>query len=117
MPRIGFLSPGPRDARAHFVEAFQQGLSDYGYIDGETISIEYRFAERTDQLPALAAELVNLPVDLIFTSSTPAAAAAKGATSTIPIVMAGVADPVGSGLVARLEQPGPNPITASPWWV
>src|SRR5213594_246301 len=89
--------------------AFLQGLRDLGYVEGKNIVIEPRYAEgNLDRLPELAAELVRLKVDMIVTQSTPAAQAAKKATSTIPIVMATGGDAVGSGLVASLAYPGGN---------
>jgi putative ABC transport system substrate-binding protein len=110
VPRIGFLAVGSREGRAFMIEGFLQGLRERGYVEGKTIIIEYRFSEdRNDQLPALAAELVALKVQLILASGTPASFAAKQATSTIPIVMGGiVADPVETGLVASLARPGGN---------
>jgi putative ABC transport system substrate-binding protein len=105
VPRIGFISdtPGP------YAEAFRQGLRERGYIEGETIAVEYRWAEgRHDRLPDLAAELVQLQVDVLVPVGTQASRAAKQATSTIPIVMAQIGDPVGSGLVASLARPGGN---------
>jgi putative ABC transport system substrate-binding protein len=107
IPRIGYLSlasqPGLRE------EAFIQGLRDLGWIDGQSISIEYRWAAgNVDRLPALAEELVRLKVDLIVAGATPVIQAAKNATSTIPIVMPSAADPVGTGLVASLARPGGN---------
>jgi ABC-type uncharacterized transport system substrate-binding protein len=107
IPRIGFLShsSGPNPD----IDAFRQGLRELGWIEGQNIAVEYRWAAgRQDQLPALVAELVRLRVDVIVTSSTPAAQAAKQATTTIPIVATFVADPVGSGLVASLARPGGN---------
>ncbi|HXB03803.1 MAG TPA: ABC transporter substrate-binding protein [Candidatus Angelobacter sp.] len=104
--RIGFLSlsPGPTPTMD-----ISPGLRELGWIEGQNLAIEYRWAaSREDQLPALAAELVRLKVDVIVTSSTPAAQAAKRATTTIPIVATFVADPVGSGLVASLARPGGN---------
>lgn len=90
-------------------EAFVTGLRELGYVEGRNLIIEYRWAaEREERLLALAQELVQLNVELIVTSATPAVSAAKRATSTIPIVMAAVADPVGSGLVASLGHPGGN---------
>ena len=108
VPRIGFLfygAPGPSPE----LEAFRQGLRDLGYIEGQNISLEYRFANgRVGRLPELAAELVRLELDVVVTPGTPASLAAKKATSTIPIVFAGVADAVGTGLVASLARPGGN---------
>src|SRR6266508_2920660 len=108
VPRIGFLhygSPGPSPE----VDAFRQGLRDLGYSEGQNITIEYRFAGgRVGQLAELAAELVGLKSDVIVTPTTPASVAAKQATSTIPIVIAGVADAVGAGLVANFARPGGN---------
>jgi ABC-type uncharacterized transport system substrate-binding protein len=108
VPRIGFLfygSPGP----APEVDAFRQGLRELGYVEGQNIAIEYRFAGgRVGQLPELAAELVRLKLDVIVTPTTAASMAAMQATSTIPIVIAGVADAVGAGLVADFARPGGN---------
>src|SRR5439155_12418083 len=110
--RLGWLSSGsPLYGSDLHIEAFQQGLHDLGYIEGQNLTIEYRYAEgNVERLPDLAAELVRLHVDIIFTgSSTPAARAAKQATSMIPIIMAGIgADPVESGLVASLARPEGN---------
>ena len=107
--RIGFLSGNTPLASASSVEAFRQGLRAPGYLEGENLVIEWRWAEgHLDRLPTLAAELVHLMVDLIAASTTPAVAAAKHATHTIPIVFAGIAEPVGSGLVASVARPGGN---------
>ena len=108
--RIGFLGVGSREGRAFLIEGLLQGLREHGYVEGKNIVIEYRFSEeRNDRLPALAAELVALKVELIVASGTPASFAAKQATSTIPIVMGGVAaNPVETGLVASLARPGGN---------
>jgi ABC-type uncharacterized transport system substrate-binding protein len=109
VPRIGFLATTTLVANPHLQEAFRQGLHDLGYVEGGNVVIEYRSAEgKPERLPALAAELVALKVDIIFAGNTPAALAAKQATRTIPIVFAGVGDPVGSGLVASLARPGGN---------
>jgi putative tryptophan/tyrosine transport system substrate-binding protein len=109
IPRIGYLSANSLSAVRENVEGFQQGLHELGYVEGKTIAIEYRFAEeKLDRLPDLAAELVRLKVDLIVAQSTPGALAAKAATTTIPIVMAGGTDPVGTGVVASLAKPGGN---------
>src|SRR5712691_1197287 len=107
-PRIGLLFYGA-PGRSPELDAFRQGLRDLGYVEGQNIAIEYRFADgRLGRLPELAAELVRLKVDVIVTPGTPASMAAKKATSTIPIVFAGVADAVGAGLVATLARPGGN---------
>src|SRR5947199_4037076 len=104
VPRLGYLGGA---FSTH--PAFLQGLRDLGYVEGKNIVIEYRFAEgKLERLPDLAAELVRLKVDIIVTQSTPAAQAAKKATTTIPIVMATGGDAVGSGLVASLAHPGGN---------
>jgi len=109
VPRIGILWTDPRSDRRHYFEAFQQGLRELGYVEGQNIAIEHRSAERKrEQLPDLAADLVRLKVDVIITGNTPGALAAKQATRTIPIVMAIAADPVGTGLVASLARPGGN---------
>jgi ABC-type uncharacterized transport system substrate-binding protein len=109
MPRIGALMPGPLDLSAPFLDAFQQGLRELGYIDGQSIAIERRFADwKLDRLPELAADLVRRKVDVIVALATPPGRAAKQATETIPVVAAGMADPVGDGLVASLARPGGN---------
>jgi putative ABC transport system substrate-binding protein len=109
VPRIGFLSGASPSALAGRVEAFRQGLRDLGYVEGKNIVIEYRYAEgKLDRLPALAAELVHLKVDVILTTAPRPTRSAKQATSTIPIVMASDDDPVGSGFAASLARPGGN---------
>ena len=110
VPRIGFLAVGSREGRAFMIEGLLRGLREHGYVEGQNIVIEYRFSEdRNDRLPALAAALIALKVRLILASGTPASFAAKEATSTIPIVMGGLAaDPVETGLVASLAHPGRN---------
>ena len=109
VPRIGFLDASTASGSAVFVEAFRQELSKLGWIEGKNISIEYRFAEqKLERLPELAADLVRLKVDLIVASGGPTPLAAKGATSTIPIVMTTSPDPVGEGLVASLARPRGN---------
>jgi putative tryptophan/tyrosine transport system substrate-binding protein len=106
--RIGFLFYGA-PGRSPEIDAFRQGLRDLGYVEGQNITTEYRFADgRLGRLPELAAELVRLKVDVIVTPGTPASMAAKKATSTIPIVFAGVADALGAGLVASVARPGGN---------
>jgi len=108
-PRIGYLEFGSAASGRPPLEAFLQGLRDLGWVEGQNIAIEVRYAEgKRDQLPELAAELVRRKVDLIFASTTPAALAAKHATTTIPIVIGFVTEPVGSGLVASLARPGGN---------
>jgi putative tryptophan/tyrosine transport system substrate-binding protein len=108
VPRIGFLlasSPGP-DPR---IEGFRQGLRELGYVEGKNIAIEWRYAEGIENLvPKLAAELVQLNVEIIVTDGTNVTRAARNATKTIPIVMASDADPVGNGFVASLARPGGN---------
>jgi putative ABC transport system substrate-binding protein len=107
MPRVGLLRPGA--APDPYVDAFRQGLRDLGYIEGQTISLEYRWAEgRPARLPLLATELVQLKVDVILTQGEMMTRPVKEATSTIPIVMATSGDPVGAGLIASLARPGGN---------
>lgn len=108
--RIGFLSSGSLGSGPNEnVEAFREQLRSLGYIEGRNLSIEYRAAAgKEERLPEMAAELVRLKVDVIVTSATTTVLAAKHATSTIPIVIAGEADPVGNGLVASLARPGGN---------
>jgi putative ABC transport system substrate-binding protein len=107
VPRIGFLGLATKPSPLE--EAFLQALRDLGYIDGQNVIIEYRWAAgKTDRLPALAEELVRLKVDLIVGGATPVIQALKNATKTIPIVMLIAADPVGTGFVASLARPGGN---------
>jgi putative ABC transport system substrate-binding protein len=110
MPVVGYLSPASPGPSAPYVAAFRQGLGETGYVEGQNLAIEYRWAEgRYDRLPALAADLVSHKVDVIATTGGPASAlAAKNATSTIPIVFMGVSDPVEFGLVASLARPAAN---------
>jgi putative ABC transport system substrate-binding protein len=109
VPRIGYLATVSRSDIAVRIEAFRQGLRELGYVEGKNIVIEWRFAEgKLDRLPALAAELVRLKVDIIITAGPPVTRAAKEATSTIPIVMTFDPDPVGNGFVASLARPGGN---------
>ena len=109
MARIGYLEFGSAAPGSPRLEAFRQGLRERGWVEGQNLAIEVRYGEgKQDRLPKLAVDLVNLKVDLIFASTTPAALAAKQATTTIPIVIGFVADPVGSGLVPRLARPGGN---------
>jgi len=109
VPRIGFLAALSPSAISARVEAFRQGLAELGYVEGKTIAIDYRWANgKFEQVPALAAELVNLKPEVIVTAGPTDTRAAKQATSTIPIVMAFDNDPVGSGFVATLARPGGN---------
>ena len=107
--RIGFLGPTNASSWASYIAALRQGLRELGYEEGKNVVVEYRWAEENlDRLPELASELVSLKVDLIVTDGTPGSRAAKQATTTIPVVMAAVGDPVRSGLVASLARPGGN---------
>jgi putative tryptophan/tyrosine transport system substrate-binding protein len=110
IPRIGFLGNSSPTFASPLVEAFRHGLRERGWVEGQNIALEFRWAEgELERFPALAAELVHLKVDVIVTiGGTPASLAAKHATDRIPIVMAVGADPVGTGLVASLAQPGGN---------
>jgi putative ABC transport system substrate-binding protein len=107
--RVGFLSRSSPAGDAPLFEAFRQGLTERGYVEGQNLTIEYRSTEgQEERLRDLAAELVRLPVDVIVARSTPAVHAAKEATSRIPIVFPNVGDPVGDDLVASLARPGGN---------
>ncbi len=107
--RIGVLERTSMELNAANFEAFRQGLGEFGYVEGQNIVIEYRSADgRDERFPDLATELVGLKVDLILARGTPAALAAKNATGTIPVVMTGIGNPVGQGVVASLARPGGN---------
>jgi putative ABC transport system substrate-binding protein len=111
VPTVGYLSPGSASdpARQRRLEAFRQGLRDLGYVEGQTVAIESRWAEgKYDRYPTLAAELVRLKVDVIVAVGGRATQVAQHATNTIPIVMSLVIDPIGSGLVSGLARPGGN---------
>jgi putative ABC transport system substrate-binding protein len=117
--QIGFLLHGSRGPREPLFQAFEQALREHGWVTGENLVIVYRYAEgKYDRLPALAAELVRLEPQVIVAVSTAAARATKDATSTIPIVMWGVSDPIGAGLIASFARPGGNVtgITITPTW-
>jgi putative ABC transport system substrate-binding protein len=109
VPRIGFLGNSTAALEANLVGPFREGLRDLGYVEGRNILIEYRWAEgQYERFPALIAELVALKVDVIVTAGTPASLAVKKATTSIPLVMVAVGDPIGVGLVASLARPGGN---------
>jgi ABC-type uncharacterized transport system substrate-binding protein len=109
VPRIGYLEAASASANLARTEAFRQGLRELGYVEGKNIVIDWRYAEgKVDRLPALAAELVHLNVDVIVTAGPAATRPAKEATSMVPIVMAFDNDPVGSGFAASLARPGGN---------
>ena len=104
--RVGWLSPGSGTSDENFLASFRDGLRELGWVVGQNIAIEPRWADgRFERLPDLAAELVRLKVDVIVANVTQASLAAKRATTTIPIVMVGVGDPLGSGLVDSLARP------------
>ena len=109
VPRIGYLTAASASAMVPRANAFRQGLRELGYMEGKNILIEYQYADgKLDRLPALAAELVRLNVDIIVSGGPAATRPARKATSTIPIIMAQDGDPVGNGFVASLAQPGGN---------
>jgi putative ABC transport system substrate-binding protein len=108
-PRIGYLAVNSLSDNAARIDAFRQGLRELGYLEGKNIIIEWRSADGTpDRLPALAAELVNLKVDVLVSYGPTPTRVAKKATTTVPIVMSFDSDPVGSGVVASLARPGGN---------
>ena len=107
--RVGFLDMFPTSYPGPNSDAFVQGLREAGYVEGQNLNIERRFAEgKAERLPSLAADLVRLGVSLIITTGVPPSLAARDATGTVPIVFVGVADPIGVGLVANLARPGGN---------
>jgi putative tryptophan/tyrosine transport system substrate-binding protein len=108
-PRIGFLGNSTAALEANLIGPWREGLRDFGYVEGQNVAVEYRWAEgRYERFPALIAELLALKVDVIVTAGTPASQAVKRATSTIPLVMIAVGDPVGTRLVSSLGRPGGN---------
>jgi putative tryptophan/tyrosine transport system substrate-binding protein len=108
-PQIGFLLAPSRSAVSESLDSFRKGLRDLGYLEGQNIVIEYRYAEgKFDRLPDFAADLVRLKVDVIAAGGSPAIQAARDSTRTIPIVMTGLTDPVAWGVIASLDRPGGN---------
>lgn len=109
LPRVGWLSPNSAAMNESFLNAYRQAMHELGYVEGRTVITDYRFADGSvDRLADLAAELVNLSVDVIVTAGTPASLAVKNLTTSIPIVFAASADPVGGGVVVSLAKPGGN---------
>jgi putative ABC transport system substrate-binding protein len=108
MPVIGFLSPGSPGQGGPLLDAFRQGLSDTGYIEGKNVAIDHHWVEANDRLPAMAADLVGRKVDLILAVTDPMARAVKNASSTVPVIFFIGGDPVANGLVASLARPGGN---------
>jgi putative tryptophan/tyrosine transport system substrate-binding protein len=109
IPRVGFMGNSTAALEANLVAPFREGLHELGYQEGRNIVIEYRWAEgKYERFPALVAELLAVPADVIVTAGTPATLAVKKATSTVPLVMIAVGDPVGTGIVPSLARPGGN---------
>src|SRR5215472_7746241 len=109
IPAIGLMGSGKAEEQAQWTAAFVRRLRELGWVEGNNVAIEYRWAEgRTERFATIAAEFVRLKVDVIVTHNTPPTLAAKRATSVIPIVFATAGDPVGSGIVASLARPGGN---------
>ncbi|MFZ1195706.1 MAG: ABC transporter substrate-binding protein [Pseudolabrys sp.] len=109
IPRIGFMGNSTAALEANLLDAFREGLRELGYEEGRNIVIEYRWANGAyDYFPVLVAELIAAKVDAIVTAGTPAALAVKNATTTVPLVMVAVGDPIGTGLVPSLARPGGN---------
>ena len=109
IPHIGFMGNSTAALEANLVDAFREGLREHGYEEGRNIVIEYRWADgKYERFPVLVAELIAAKVDAIVTAGTPAALAVKKATTTVPLVMVAVGDPVGTGLVPSLARPGGN---------
>jgi putative tryptophan/tyrosine transport system substrate-binding protein len=109
IPRVGFVEAGSRSANQHFADAFRAGLHELGYVEGQNIAVDERWAEgRIERFPDLLADLLRLKVDAIIQASGPGAVAAKNITTTVPVVFVGVSDPVALGLVESLARPGDN---------
>jgi putative tryptophan/tyrosine transport system substrate-binding protein len=109
VPTIGFVEAGSASVNRHFADAFRQGLRELGYVEGQNIAIEERWAEgRTERFPSLLADLLRLRTNVIVAASNAGAVAAKKATTTVPVVFVGATDPVGAGLVESLARPGGN---------
>ena len=109
VPRIGFLGSSSPASYEPIIEALRQGMRELGWVEGDNVTIEFRWAEgELERLPALATALAHLEVDVIVTQGTPAAVAAKNATQTLPIIFVQVGDPLGSGLITSLARPGGN---------
>ncbi len=109
IPRVGFVEAGSRSANQHFADAFRAGMRELGYVDGQNVSVDERWADgRIEQFPELLADLLRSKVDVIVQASGAGAVAAKTATTTVPIVFVGVSDPVALGLVESLARPGGN---------
>ena len=108
MQVIGYLGTGSAELNAELLRAFRQGLRELGYIEGQNLAIEYRWAEQNDRMPALATDLVGRKLAVIVADSTPSVLALQAATSTIPIIFLTAGDPVALGLVASLNRPGGN---------
>ena len=108
MPIIGYLGTGSAEPNAAPLRAFREALKDIGYIEGQNLAIEYRWAEQNDRMPALATDLVGRKLAVIVADSTPSVLALQAATSTIPIIFLTAGDPVALGLVASLNRPGGN---------
>jgi putative ABC transport system substrate-binding protein len=107
-PRVGFIGAESASTNEHFFDAFRQGMTEHGYVDGQNAILEQRWAEgRSERFPELVSELIGLKADVIVVVSLPAAFAAKSATSTLPVVFI-ASDPLGSGLVPSLARPGGN---------
>jgi putative ABC transport system substrate-binding protein len=117
MPVIGYLGTGSAEPNAELLRAFRQGLREIGYIEGQNLAIEYRWAEQNDRMPPLATDLVGRKLAVIVADSTPSVLALQAATSTIPIIFLTAGDPVALGLVASLNRPGGNLTGATIIWL